>query len=95
MTTSTSKLTDAEFRSRVRSRNRLTSQKRRERMEQAGYRQLLCWISGTTRDALEEEAARRGLRIGECAAALLQETLNSYSPAERLEAVSAAMDARS
>jgi len=88
------KMTDSELAARVRQRNAARSERRRERMAQSGKRQLLCWITDGTRTALELEAARRGLPVGQTTAELLRESLNSYSPAERLAAVSAAAGKR-
>ncbi len=84
------KLNDAELAANVRAGNIRRSERRRERLAAAGMVQLVTWITTTTKAALTDEAERRGQPIGETAAALLQEALNSYSPAERLEAVTAA-----
>jgi hypothetical protein len=85
------KLTDSELAERVRAGNRRRAQRQHEQRRSAGMVQLVTWITTTTKAALMNEAERRGQPIGETAAALLQEALNSYSPAERLEAVTAAM----
>jgi G:T-mismatch repair DNA endonuclease (very short patch repair protein) len=84
------KMTDSELAARVRQRNAARSERRRERLAQSGKRQLLCWITDTTRTALELEAANRGLPVGQTAAALLAEALNSHTPAERLAMATAA-----
>jgi hypothetical protein len=86
------KLTDAELASRVRQRNAARSERRRERLAAAGRRQLVCWITDTTRTALELEAAGRGLPVGQTAAALLAEALNAATPAERLAAAMMAVN---
>lgn len=69
------KLSDAEFATRTRERNRMRSERRRERLQQAGKLLFACWIEEETRAALEREAAQRGLPVGQTAAELLREAL--------------------
>ncbi len=88
------KLSDAELAANIRRGNQRRSERLRERQAAAGKRQLVTWITTTTRAALELEAASRGLPVGQTAAALLAEALNSHTPAERLAAVTAAAQAR-
>jgi hypothetical protein len=88
------KLTDSELAANVRAGNQRRAERRRERLAAAGRRQLVCWITTTTRTALELEAANRGLPVGQTAAALLAEALNSHTPAERLAMATAAAGKR-
>ena len=65
------KLTDSELAANVRQRNRVNSERRRQRLAIAGKVQLLTWIPDTLRRELDSVAAARGEPVSETAAALL------------------------
>ena len=65
------RIADSELAANVRSRNRVNSERRRQRLALAGKVQLLTWIPDTLRRELDSVAAARGEPVSETAAALL------------------------
>ena len=65
------RIADSELAANVRSRNRVNSERRRQRLAIAGKVQLLTWIPDTLRRELDSVAAARGEPVSETAAALL------------------------
>ena len=65
------RIADSELAANVRSRNRVNSERRRQRLALAGKVQLLTWIPDTLRRELDSIAAARGEPVSETAAALL------------------------
>jgi hypothetical protein len=68
----------------------MQAERRRERLTREGRIQLTTWISAAAKAGLVDEAARRGMNIGETLDAVLKEALNAHTPAERLEAATKA-----
>ena len=65
------KLTDSELAANVRSRNRVNSERRRQRLALSGKVQLLTWIPDTLRRELDSVAAARREPVSETAAVAL------------------------
>ena len=65
------KLTDSELAARLRQRNRVNSERRRQRLALAGKVQLLTWIPDTLRRELDSVAAARREPVSETAAVAL------------------------
>ena len=65
------KLTDSELAARLRQRNRVNSERRRQRLALAGKVQLLTWIPDTLRRELDSVAAARREPVSETAAAAI------------------------
>ena len=65
------RIADSELAANVRSRNRVNSERRRQRLALAGKVQLLTWIPDTLRRELDSVAAARGEPLSETTAALL------------------------
>jgi hypothetical protein len=65
------RVSDTELAARLRQRNAVNSQRRRERLALAGKVQLLTWIPATLRRELDSAAAARGEPLSETTAALL------------------------
>ena len=65
------KLTDSELAANVRQRNRVNSERRRQRLAIAGKVQLLTWIPDTLRRELDSVAAARREPVSETAAVAL------------------------
>ena len=65
------RLTDSELAERLRQRNRLNSERRRQRLAESGKVQLLAWIPDTLRRELDSVAADRGETLSETTEALL------------------------
>jgi len=65
------RIADSELAANVRSRNRVNSERRRQRLALSGKVQLLTWIPDTLRRELDSVAAARGEPVSETAAALL------------------------
>jgi len=57
------KLSDAEFAERARAGNRQRAGRRRERLSQSGYQQLLVWLPGDLRNQIDRIAADRGTSV--------------------------------
>ena len=75
------RIADSELAANVRSRNRVNSERRRERLAMAGKVQLLTWIPDTLRRELDSVAAARGEPLSETTAALLLAGLAATTPA--------------
>ena len=71
------RVSDTELAARLRQRNAVNSQRRRERLALAGKVQLLTWIPATLRRELDSAAAARGEPLSETTAALLLAGLNA------------------
>ena len=65
------RLTDSELAARLRQRNRLNSERRRQRLAESGKVQLLAWIPETLRRELDSVAADRGETLSETTEAML------------------------
>lgn len=70
-------LSDAELAARVRRRNREGGLRRRERLTQAGFVQINCWIPETTRAEVERLMSDRNELIGDVVTLLLDAGLRS------------------
>lgn len=100
------KLSDSELALRVRAGNRQRADRRRERLGQLGYGQLLVWIPTDLRNQIDGIATERGASISDTAtviirmgiAALLSATLApsipTLAPVESLPLFDAARDTR-
>ena len=75
------RIADSELAANVRSRNRVNSERRRQRLALAGKVQLLTWIPDTLRRELDSVAAARGEPLSETTTALLLAGLNATTPA--------------
>ena len=75
----TTRVSDSELAARVRQRNRVNSERRRQRLNDAGKVQLLTWIPGTLRRELDNVAAARGEPLSETTTALLSLALQKIA----------------
>lgn len=67
----TTRVSDSELAANLRLRNRLNSERRRQRLAAGGKVQLLTWIPDTLRRELDSVAAARGEPLSETTTALL------------------------
>lgn len=75
------RVSDTELAARLRQRNRVNSERRRERLAAGGMVQLLTWIPATLRRELDSAAAARGEPLSATTAALLAAALKTTTPA--------------
>lgn len=75
----TTRVSDSELAENLRRRNRLNSERRRQRLTASGKVQLLTWIPDTLRRELDSVAAARGERLSETTTALLSLALQKIA----------------